>query len=430
MGFMRLLGVCRSCTCSSKSWSSMDILAFPYGSMLVLGAISAASAFVVTILIVLVCVGCRTKSKSKHSHASVGDQKRDMGILRQSKLSSMSKSDTRLHEMHRLPCNANGAPKNRPASMDLLLLQSHRSTSDRLPTSGCQMPCLPTGSESEERDHVSPEYEGLYERVGVWRAPPPAPLLNTIQSQSITENRRGGGGGVENRGLNEAVQAEMMAEYASVRKVRKLERGRRQEGSEEENTSVSSNTMEPFHIPNFPKGAVSMGDGEEYIWKPPDESNILFLRGPSLENGLNNAHKTEIFETYSTICKPLKKEHPGSTQQISEELCSGEKGSKGPVSWPSREHCYEAVGEKTWSNVLDSDPAYATINHMQKRELLCNSTLKPKEKSCGPLLGPERALTCENFYESIEDVKQGTNTTNTTTIFTFNDGMEMYITGL
>lgn len=58
---------------------------------------------------------------------------------------------------------------------------------------------------------------------------------------------------MENRGLNEAVQAEMMAEYASVRKVRKLERGRRQEGSEEENTSASSKTMEPFHIPNFPK---------------------------------------------------------------------------------------------------------------------------------------------------------------------------------
>lgn len=33
------------------------------------------------------------------------------GILRQSKLSSMSKSDTRLHEMHRLPCNANGECK-------------------------------------------------------------------------------------------------------------------------------------------------------------------------------------------------------------------------------------------------------------------------------------------------------------------------------
>lgn len=37
----------------------MDILFLPYDKMLVLGAISAASAFVVTILIVLVCVGCR-----------------------------------------------------------------------------------------------------------------------------------------------------------------------------------------------------------------------------------------------------------------------------------------------------------------------------------------------------------------------------------
>lgn len=36
----------------------MDMLALPYSKMLVLGAISAASAFVVTILIVLVCVGC------------------------------------------------------------------------------------------------------------------------------------------------------------------------------------------------------------------------------------------------------------------------------------------------------------------------------------------------------------------------------------
>uniref|UniRef100_A0A671KJ85 Uncharacterized protein n=1 Tax=Sinocyclocheilus anshuiensis TaxID=1608454 RepID=A0A671KJ85_9TELE len=51
--------------------------------VLILGAIAAASAFVVTILIVL-------------------------AALRQSKLNSMSKSDTRLHDMHRLPCNANG----------------------------------------------------------------------------------------------------------------------------------------------------------------------------------------------------------------------------------------------------------------------------------------------------------------------------------
>uniref|UniRef100_A0A3Q0SLZ6 Uncharacterized protein n=1 Tax=Amphilophus citrinellus TaxID=61819 RepID=A0A3Q0SLZ6_AMPCI len=55
------------------------------------GAIAAASAFVVTILIVLVCVGCQ------HAY----------GTLRHPKLNSMSKSDTRLHEINRFPCNGN-----------------------------------------------------------------------------------------------------------------------------------------------------------------------------------------------------------------------------------------------------------------------------------------------------------------------------------
>lgn len=36
----------------------------------------------------------------------------------------------------------------------------------------------------------------------------------------------------------------------------------------------------------------------------------------------------------------------------------------------------------------------------------------------------------ENFYETISDVKQGASSSGTTTIFTFNDGMEMYVTGL
>lgn len=88
--------------------------------------------------------------------------------------------------------------------------------------------------------------------VGVCRAPPPAPLLNSVQSQTITENRQGAAGAGESRGLNEAEQSEMMVEYASVRKVRKLKGGRRLEGSEEENASNSTvhrKNMEPFHIP-------------------------------------------------------------------------------------------------------------------------------------------------------------------------------------
>lgn len=135
----------------------------------------------------------------------------------------------------------------------------------------------------------------------------------------------------------------------------------------------------------------------------------------------------QIFETYSTICKPLKKEHLGSAQQISGQICPEEIGSEVPVSG---EHCYEAVGEKAWSNVFNPDPAYATISPMQMGKMMCSSILKPERMSCGPLQGPDRTPTSENFYESIGDVKQGTNTTSNTTIFTFNDGMEMYITGL
>uniref|UniRef100_A0A3B3TVV2 Uncharacterized protein n=1 Tax=Poecilia latipinna TaxID=48699 RepID=A0A3B3TVV2_9TELE len=68
------------------------LFSLTYQNLLVLGAIAAASAFVVTILIVLVCVGCQRPS---------------VGTLRHPKLNSMSKSDTRLHEINRFPCNGN-----------------------------------------------------------------------------------------------------------------------------------------------------------------------------------------------------------------------------------------------------------------------------------------------------------------------------------
>ncbi|CAL8259019.1 unnamed protein product [Gadus morhua 'NCC'] len=100
----------------------------PYSKVLMLGAIAAASAFVVTIFIVLVCVGCQRKGKSKHPPAGEkGTSVNLQGTLRHPKLNSMSKSDTRLHEINRY---GNGVPKNRPASMDLLLLHTQRSPSD------------------------------------------------------------------------------------------------------------------------------------------------------------------------------------------------------------------------------------------------------------------------------------------------------------
>ncbi|KAI4873757.1 hypothetical protein NFI96_010612, partial [Prochilodus magdalenae] len=498
------VGVCVH-VCSAEPSPSMDLISLPYSKVLILGAIAAASAFVVTILIVLVCVGCQRKTKSKHAQSNGGSQKANMSVLRQSKLNSMSKSDTRLHEMHRVPCNANGAPKNRPASMDLLLLHSRRSTSDlRPPSSSRQLPRIPTSPEGEEREHMYSEVgrrssptprcldDGLYESVGV-KGPPPeksapslAPPSNTLaqgrtnspttNSPSTNGNGHGGGG---RGGVNEVKQEAVTAEYATIRKVRKLDRGRRLNGSEE-GESVSSaesstgnlqrKAVEPFHMPSFPKlpsaklargmdrEAVFMGNGEQYIWKPPEENDIVISGGSSLENGQSHASATEISEMYSTVCKTLKKKHQqqqqqqqGSSQQASGQTGSvpslgGEEGSGASQAWPpggapveeaqgkmcpQEEHCYEAVGEKTWPKAIESDPAYATIDSHRKRDRPVSNTLKPKKKPSGQPPGPGRALTCENFYEAIGDAKQGGgNSMSTTTIFTFNDGMEMYVTGL
>uniref|UniRef100_A0A3Q3BZ44 Si:dkey-70p6.1 n=2 Tax=Haplochromini TaxID=319058 RepID=A0A3Q3BZ44_HAPBU len=81
----------------------LNFTAPPYGKVLLLGAIAAASAFVVTILIVVLCVGCQRKGKT-HNVPGEGGKHRlmDMGILRQSKLRSISKSDT---EMNKMNCN-------------------------------------------------------------------------------------------------------------------------------------------------------------------------------------------------------------------------------------------------------------------------------------------------------------------------------------
>uniref|UniRef100_A0A4W5NG95 Uncharacterized protein n=1 Tax=Hucho hucho TaxID=62062 RepID=A0A4W5NG95_9TELE len=74
-----------------------------YGKVLLLGAIAAASAFVVTILIVVLCVGCQRKGKTHHVPSEGGEHRlMDMSILKQSRLRSISKSDG---EMNKLNCN-------------------------------------------------------------------------------------------------------------------------------------------------------------------------------------------------------------------------------------------------------------------------------------------------------------------------------------
>ncbi|XP_076022743.1 uncharacterized protein LOC143013131 isoform X2 [Genypterus blacodes] len=512
--------------------------AFPgdhfYSKVLLLGAIAAASAFVVTILIVLICVGCQRKSKSKSKHPPAGEKGTSVnmqGSLRHPKLNSMSKSDTRLHEINRFPCNGNGVPKNRPASMDLLLLHCRRSQTDLRPSHGRQLPQIPTSPEAggvagagagggadrggdggggagggegggggagggggESRDHTYTEVglrnnpvpprcldDSLYETVGV-RDPkvpstPPVTSSNTLatiraaqSSPGLARGARNGNGGRGNggavngaaRGRGNGVSGISRSPLASINNL----------------TNQDPAGAEYASIRKFKKEAVFMGNGEQYIWKPPEDDDIITLHPPPNlgENGQGHPlppTAKEIADTYSIVCKTQRKK-PAMDYSGAKTLprSFGGESSKGNgalrgrgrgIQGQTRSHeepCYEPVGDRSWPScvVAETDPAYATINTHRKREQAGSNsntvggsaTLKRKKQpqqqpqqqqqqqaapgppqGSGPPVPPVRGPPGgENFYETISDVKQGGSSSGTTTIFTFNDGMEMYVTGL
>lgn len=173
---------------------------------------------------------------------------------------------------------------------------------------------------------------------------------------------------------------------------------------------------------------------------------------------------SQIADTYSIVCKTQKKkpmENNGSKtlpRSFGGERNAGTRGRGRGVQGPARsqeEPCYEPVGDRSWSTcaMAEADPAYATIDSHRKREqggtnnntAGGSATLKRKKQvpqqqpqqaapaapqGSGPTVMPVRGLPGgENFYETISDVK-GASSSSTTTIFTFNDGMEMYVTGL
>lgn len=186
---------------------------------------------------------------------------------------------------------------------------------------------------------------------------------------------------------------------------------------------------------------------------------------------------------YSKVCKPGKKKRgmPGSPTGPRDiggyrTLARGErdggfnvvvkpqtwapqeaKGSRMPPG-SMEEHCYEAIGAE------ESDISYEAAEvsgsgggggggggwKRDRPPPNASATLRPKKRKPQqpqhqppppppppqhtPKMQhlPAKALLLpgENLYESIPDLKQGSTTSSTTTIFTFNDGMEMYVTGL
>ncbi|XP_051914082.1 uncharacterized protein si:dkey-70p6.1 isoform X2 [Hippocampus zosterae] len=418
----------------------------PYGKVLLLGAIAAASAFIVTILIVVLCVGCQRKGKT-HNAPSEGGKHRlmDMGILRQSKLRSISKSDT---EMNKINCNG----KSRAGQTD----------TPAPPAVPANTPAPPDPDGDVEGGLPEPE----------------AQVVSTSHPQET-------------------------AEYACVRKLRKVDKApqKRDSGTDTgdppvppprhpppshpapppphpHSTKLPRRNVDAFNVPSFPKEVMFMGNGEQYIWKPPEEEDVLILHNKALAP--LGAHTMEniqpsaavVAEMYSKVCKPAKKKRavPGSPPSNpgfrtlgrpdrDRERDGGFSVVVKPQTWAPQEgkvpagsldeHCYESFGTE------ECEPAYENLEGGGgwRRERAPNTcaTLRPRRKKPqqplqqqqpppppptqhNPKLQhlPAKALLLpgESLYESIGDLKQGSAASSTTTIFTFNDGMEMYVTGL
>ncbi|XP_062247170.1 uncharacterized protein si:dkey-70p6.1 isoform X1 [Platichthys flesus] len=459
----------------------LNFTAPPYGKVLLLGAIAAASAFVVTILIVVLCVGCQRKGKT-HNVPSEGGKHRlmDMGILRQSKLRSISKSDT---EMNKMNCNG----KSR------------------------KLPQIPSGT-GEDGEHTYSEVGGrssttrtddaLYAMVG--RAgqtdtpAPPAVPANTPAPPDPDGDVEGGLPENESQVMTPPHPPEA-AEYACVRKLRKADKApqKRDSGTDmaeppvppprhpppshpapppphPHSTKLPRRNVEAFSVPSFPKEVMFMGNGEQYIWKPPEDEELLLLQNKALgqlgAQTLENIQPSAaaVAEMYSKVCKTGKKKRavPGSPPANPGFRTLGRGDRDGgfsvvvkPQTWaplegkaiggPLDDHCYESIGTEEF------EPSYENIEGggAWKRERPPNTcaTLRPRRKKAqqplqqqqpppppptqqNPKLQhlPAKALLLpgENLYESIGDLKQGSANSSTTTIFTFNDGMEMYVTGL
>ncbi|XP_056319657.1 uncharacterized protein si:dkey-70p6.1 isoform X2 [Danio aesculapii] len=491
----------------------VNFSAHPYGKVLLLGAIAAASAFVVTILIVVLCVGCQRKGKT---HNGPGEERKhrlmDMSILRQSKLRSIKSSK-----------------KNRPASMDLLLLSSRRSNSD-LRSQGRQLPQIPSGEDGEHtyaevgrrasptRGSEDARY-GVAGRAGETDTPAPPAVPANTPAPPDPDGDCLEGGIPESETLTQVVntppQPQETVEYACIRKVRKVDKAaqKRDNGTETEeglgqqqqrhssgdirhappthqapppthphSQKIPRKNMETFNLPSFPKEAVFMGNGEQYIWKPPEDDDVIFQHK---QMGILGSHAGEtmaasaagITEMYSKVCKPGKKKRgvPGSptaTRDISgyRTLARGDRGERDggfsvvvkPQTWAPQEgkssrappgcmedHCYEAISTE------ETDLAYETMEggggwRRDRPPPNASATLRPKRKRPQQPLQqppppppppqqtpklqhlPAKAMLIpgESLYESIPDLKQSSATSSTTTIFTFNDGMEMYVTGL
>ncbi|XP_037336222.2 uncharacterized protein si:dkey-70p6.1 isoform X3 [Pungitius pungitius] len=444
----------------------------PYGKVLLLGAIAAASAFVVTILIVVLCVGCQRKGKT-HNVPSEGGKNRlmDMGILKQSKLRSISKSGT---EMNKMNCNGKSragqtdtpappaVPANTPAPPD-----PDGDVEGGLPESESEVMCPPHPPETAEyacvrklrKAEKAPQKRDSGTDMGEPPAPPPrhAPPSHPAPPPPHPHSTK-----LPRRNVD-AFSVPAFPKRFQLHLI-SMTTGQTPYADEDHEMQLKVEKLE----------VMFMGNGEQYIWKPPEDEEMLVHQNKAL--GPLGAHPVEniqpsaavVAEMYSKVCKPGKKKravpvsppaNPGFRTLGRGDRDGGFSVVVKPQTWalqdgkavggPLDDHCYESIGTEECDLAYDN----AEGGGAWKRERPPNTcaTLRPRRKKAQQPLQqqqpppppptqqtpklqhlPAKALLLpgENLYESIGDLKQGSATSSTTTIFTFNDGMEMYVTGL
>ncbi|XP_014729274.1 PREDICTED: lck-interacting transmembrane adapter 1 [Sturnus vulgaris] len=317
------------------------------------------------------CAACKRKGRKKV--APDGVKLVDKALLRQTQLRSLSKSDTKLHELYRLKVRDD---VQRPASLDLPCPTAPGGES--LHSSGLlhrELPQIPVPEPPAASPAPDQTYSNLlftplrksapdtvYECLAVRGEDTPVPSMPSGTQVSPPRAVHGA------------------ADYACVHKVKK---------------AVSVEVQD---------GAVAGPSGAQHSW-----------------DGAGNAPQAKLEEMYSTVCKATKKKSqvPASTPRAVKEAGSGwpppcqQEGAAAPGP---PDPCYESINDRAWTaQGRGPDPDYEAVDINWKKAAKRD---KPGKKPCGP----------ENLYESVVDIWAGES--RKASARTAANGLEVYITNL
>ncbi|KAM6404218.1 lck-interacting transmembrane adapter 1 [Rhynochetos jubatus] len=329
------------------------------------------------------CAACRRKGRKKKV-PPVGVKLVDESLLRQTQLRSLSKSDTKLHELYRVKARDD---TQRPASLDVSCAVAPPAGADSLQSSGFsillhrELPQIPL----PEPPATSPAPDQTYSNLLFTPLRKPVP-------DTLYECLAGGGEDVQVPPTPTGTQVSPpraghgAADYACVRKVKKTVPGEVQDGAVE---------------------------------GPPP--------APQCWDGAGDAPQAKLEEMYSTVCKATKrKTHvPASSPRAAREAGAGwppprrEEGALAgcwsPAAQGPPDPCYESISNRAWTaQGRGPDPDYEAVEVNWKKAA---KWAKPGQP-CAP----------ENLYETVGDVWAGG--AQRASARTVPNGLEVYITNL